>query len=190
MRAARERQGVEPVQFRRIQRPIRGRDDGAAPSRRLDGVGAGFVDLTPQRDGARHELPGIGDDGFVRRQLDDLRAGGQLGSSRLQPGRAGQAAQRAAEGSGLGTARRSRIKPAGEGQDGALGHAVNEQVGLAVDQDRRPHGVRPEIVVRDAPQGGLDAAQHHGQTGECVPQQVGVDDAGPVRAGPRRPPGV
>ena len=44
--------------------------------------------------------------------------------------------------------------------DRALGVAVDEQIGVRVDEHRAPDLVGPVVVVRDPPQARLDAADH------------------------------
>ncbi len=51
-------------------------------------------------------------------------------------------------------------QPVRDLDDGAFGVAVQQQVGLAVDQHRAAHLVLPVVVVRDAAQARLDAAEH------------------------------
>jgi hypothetical protein len=67
----------------------------------------------------------------------------------------------------------------------ALGVAVQEQVGLRVEQDRAPHLLRPVVEVGDAPQAGLDAADDDGDALEGLAAAVRVDDdaaIGPLAA--------
>ena len=56
-------------------------------------------------------------------------------------------------------------------------HAIDEQVGATLLQDAGAQGLLPIVVVGDAPQGGLDASQHHGHIGIELFENVGVDDA-------------
>ena len=48
----------------------------------------------------------------------------------------------------------------GHFNNGALGVAVQQDIGAGVDQDRVAYTVLPVVVVRDAAQGGLDAAEY------------------------------
>ena len=71
--------------------------------------------------------------------------------------------------------------------DGALGVAVDQQVGARVDQDRAADLVRPVVVVGDAAQAGLDAADHDGDVAERLAAALRVDDhraIGPLAAAP------
>ena len=65
--------------------------------------------------------------------------------------------------------------------DGALAHAEDQQVCLAVEQDRAAQLIHPVVVVRDAAQRGLDTAEHDRETRERLAAEVRVDDGGPVR---------
>ena len=78
--------------------------------------------------------------------------------------------------------RGKRVKTTGDLKNSSLSHSVDQEISLAVDQNRGPHGVRPEIIVRGTPQRGLDATQYHRQSGEGMPQQVRIDNAGTIRA--------
>ncbi len=49
--------------------------------------------------------------------------------------------------------------------DGALGVAVEQEIRLRVQQHAAAHLLRPVVVVGDAPQRGLDAADDHGGAG-------------------------
>ena len=72
----------------------------------------------------------------------------------------------------------------GDLQDLPLAVAIDQQVGLGVGQHRTPHLVRPVVVVGDAPQAGLDAADHHGHALEGLAAPLGVDQHGAVRTFP------
>ena len=63
----------------------------------------------------------------------------------------------------------------------ALGIAVEQQVGLGVEQDRAAHLVGPVIVMGDAAQRRLDAAEHDRRVGEGLAAALGVDDDGAIR---------
>ena len=61
--------------------------------------------------------------------------------------------------------------------DGFFAHAVYQQVGFRVNQDRRAHFVLPVVVMRQAAERGFDASQHDGHVGVQLFQDAGVDDA-------------
>ena len=63
----------------------------------------------------------------------------------------------------------------------ALGVAVEQEVGLGVDQDRAAHLVRPVVVMRDAAQRRLDAAEHDRHVRIGLAAALRVDDDGAVR---------
>src|SRR5690606_18974957 len=67
--------------------------------------------------------------------------------------------------------------------DGALGVAVQQQVALAVHHDGAAHLVAPVVIVGDAAQAALDAAQHDGHVVEGLAAALAVDDGRAV--GPR-----
>ena len=71
--------------------------------------------------------------------------------------------------------------------DGALAVAVDQQVGPRVDQDRPPHAIRPVVVMGDAAQAALDAANDDGDVAEGLAAALGVDDHGAVGAQPAGP---
>ena len=68
----------------------------------------------------------------------------------------------------------------------ALGVAEQQQVGLRVRQDRAPHLVRPVVVMRDAAQARLDAADDQRRIGIGLAAALGVDDDRVVGALVRR----
>jgi hypothetical protein len=70
----------------------------------------------------------------------------------------------------------------GEFDQRALGVAEQQQVGLRMRQDGAPHLVRPVVVVGDAAQGGLDAADHQRHVGEGFARALRIDDHGAVGA--------
>ena len=59
-----------------------------------------------------------------------------------------------------------------------LAHAVADHVGVAVAEDARAEAVLPVVVVGEAPQGGLDAAEDDGYVGVEAAYALGVDDGG------------
>jgi hypothetical protein len=71
-------------------------------------------------------------------------------------------------------------EPVRDLDQGALGVAVQQQVGPGVDQDRAAHLVGPVVVVGDAAQAGLDAADDDGHVGEGLAAAVGVHDRAAV----------
>ncbi len=82
----------------------------------------------------------------------------------------------------------ARGEPAGDLDDGLLPLAVDEEVGAAVDEHRGTHPVLPVVVVGDAPQRGLDPADHDGcGRPERPARQPGVDRHGPIGAPSRLP---
>ncbi len=85
-----------------------------------------------------------------------------IGRVQLEPARPRPANhERRAADVGQAVHRLARRQAVRDLDDGALGIAVQQQVGLAVDEDRAPHLVLPVVVVRDAAQAGLDAADDH-----------------------------
>ena len=62
----------------------------------------------------------------------------------------------------------------------AFGVAVHQQIGLGVQQHRAAHGFGPVIVVRDAPQAGLDAADHDRHVLIGLARALRVHDHGAV----------
>ena len=56
--------------------------------------------------------------------------------------------------------------------DGAFPHAVDQKVGLAVDEDGAAYRIRPVVVMRHAPQTRLDAADDDGYIGVELTQAV------------------
>ena len=69
---------------------------------------------------------------------------------------------------------------------GALSHAVDQQIRLAVEEDGAAHLVLPIVVVGKAAQTGLQAADHQRNVPKGLPHLVGIDDHRPVgpQAGP------
>ena len=63
-----------------------------------------------------------------------------------------------------------------------LAHAVKDDVGTAVAEDALVQPVLPVVVVGEAAQGSLNAAQNHGNVGEELFQDAGVDNGGIVGA--------
>ena len=63
----------------------------------------------------------------------------------------------------------------------ALGIAVEQQIGLGIEQDRAAHLVGPVIVMRDAAQAGLDAADHNWACRIRLAAALGIDDDSAIR---------
>ena len=68
-----------------------------------------------------------------------------------------------------------------------LAHAVGDQVCAGVEQNGALHVVRPVVVVREAAQTGLDAAEDDRCFLVGAADQVGVDDRGVIRPQPHFP---
>jgi hypothetical protein len=66
--------------------------------------------------------------------------------------------------------------------DGALGVAVQQQVALGIDDDRAAHLVRPVVVVRDAAQRALDAAEDDRHVVPGFPAALRIHDGRAVGA--------
>ena len=134
--------------------------DGPAP----DGVvllilhlgGQGVVPLA-----GGHILKG----GHVHGGEGDLRVGGGIGGAP----HVGEGAHRLPGG-----------QPPGDLPGGPLPHAVDQQVRLGVEEDGAADLVIPVVVVGEAAETGLQAADDDGGAGEGLPGPVGVDDGGPV----------
>ena len=66
-------------------------------------------------------------------------------------------------------------------QDALLGHSVDQYVGLGVKEDGSSDGIGPGIIVGDAPEACLNAAQNNGPgLFEKAPDEIAVDDDRPV----------
>ena len=72
------------------------------------------------------------------------------------------------------------IQPARKGvghlNDAALPHAVHQQIGLAVEQNRPFERIGPIIVMRQPSQAGLDPADQHRLAGKAPADQVAVNN--------------
>jgi hypothetical protein len=166
---------------------------GQRRGRRLDEHRARPVELH-QRTAAERVLLGLHQAGgrqqLRRIRLETLPGGQRHGVGGRQRGcgvraeQAGRAAYAREVCGGAGFD--SGTDPAGNLADGALAHAVDQQVGFGIDEDGGPELVLPVVVVRDAPQAGLDPAQHHRQPGEGLAGQLGVDHGGMVRSPARQ----
>ena len=63
-----------------------------------------------------------------------------------------------------------------------LRHAVDEKVGLTIDEDGAAELVGPEVVVRGAAEGGFDASDDDGKAREGAADERGVNERGAVGA--------
>ena len=69
----------------------------------------------------------------------------------------------------------------GDFDQGPLGVAIEQQVGLGVEQNGPAHLVGPVVVMGDAAQRRLDAAQNDRRVRKGLAATLGVDDDGAVR---------
>ena len=151
-------QRVDLVHLFRGQGPGRRRQHQGAVAHHLLGPGVLAVHLLFQHLGQAQQFRGLGLHGLVRGQLHARQVEPFLGQIHGdvvlvhlgQPGRAVDAVQALAFG-----------QTAGAFQHGQLAHAVDEQVGLGIQQDGAAQAVGPEIIMGGAAQRGLDAAQDH-----------------------------
>ena len=97
---------------------------------------------------------------------DDERAFGRLGADH---GRAADAVERLAP-----------VEPPGDLDGLELARPVDEDVGARVEEDGAADVVAPVIVVGEAPERGLDAAEDDPGALVELADPVGVDDDGPV----------
>ncbi len=67
-------------------------------------------------------------------------------------------------------------KPVGDLDDGALGIAVEQDVGFGVGEDRAAHLVGPVVVMGDPAQRALDAAEHDRHVAKRFAAALGIDD--------------
>ena len=65
---------------------------------------------------------------------------------------------------------------------GAFGVAIEQKVGLGVEQDGAADLVGPIIVMGDAPQRRLDAANDDGRIRKSFPTTLGIDNDGAIRS--------
>ena len=170
-------QGVDLVHLFRGQGAGRGRQHQGAVAHHLLGPGVLAVHLLFQHLGQAQQFRGLGLHGLVGGQLHARQIEpffGQIHGDVVlvhlgQPGRAVDTVQALAFG-----------QTAGAFQHGQFAHAVDEQVGLGIQQDGAAQAVGPEIVMGGAAQRSLDAAQDHRQAGEGLAGQVGIDQTGAV----------
>ena len=148
-------QGVDPVHLFRGQGPGRRRQNQGPVAHHLLGPGVLAVHLLFQHLGQAQQFRGLGLHGLVRGQLHARQVEPFLGQIHGdvvlvylgQPSRAVDAVQALAFG-----------QTAGAFQHGQLAHAVDEQVGLGIQQDGAAQAVGPKIIMGGAAQRGLDAA--------------------------------
>ncbi len=70
----------------------------------------------------------------------------------------------------------------GQRHQRTLGVAEQQDVGLGIGQHRTPHLVRPVVVMRNAPQAGLDAADDDRRAGIGLARTLGIHRHRAVRA--------
>ncbi len=63
-----------------------------------------------------------------------------------------------------------------------LGVAIEQDIGLGVDQQRVPHLVLPVVVMGDAAQRGFNTTEHNRHILESLPAALAVDQTGAIRA--------
>lgn len=80
-------------------------------------------------------------------------------------------------------------EPARDLARGIFAHAVNEQVGLCVENERAADLIVPVVVVRKAAQACLQSADDDGDIAEGLAAAVGVYDGRAVGRRPIRLPG-
>ena len=71
-------------------------------------------------------------------------------------------------------------KAAGDLHRGLFAHAVNQQVGGGIEEDGAADIVIPVVIVGEAAEGRLQAADDDGAVGEGLTGAIGVDDGGAV----------
>ncbi len=77
----------------------------------------------------------------------------------------------------------SLVKGAGQVDDSAFGHAVEQVIGFGVKEDGPADLVRPEVIMGGPAQGGFHAAQHDRDgVFEVAADQVRIDQRGAVGA--------
>lgn len=82
------------------------------------------------------------------------------------------------------------IERVGDLDDRVLAHAVDEDVGARVEQYRALELVLPVVVVGQAAQACLDAADDDGGILKRLTDEVAVDRDGTIGTAPSSPPGV
>ena len=74
----------------------------------------------------------------------------------------------------------ARVQAPRDVDDLPLGVAVDQQVGLGIQQHRAAHLLRPVVEMRDAPQRGLDAADDDGHVLVGLAHPLRIDDDGAI----------
>ncbi|MCE2726953.1 MAG: hypothetical protein LW698_09285, partial [Planctomycetaceae bacterium] len=154
MRPPCERQAIDRVHLRLLQRQGRWIDDDGFAAVPLDEL-AGVVRIRLQVRDPRHLAEGerVGDDSLVGGQFEGLGA------------RRGWLAGTEAEGDAAETTEilhgAARVETADDLQHGPLPHAEAHEVGLRIEQDRPPDGVAPVVVVGQAAEARLHATGDH-----------------------------
>ena len=168
MRAARIGQLVNAVKFLRLQR-FRGRLDDEQPiAVPLQEPAAGLeIHLLLDHDRRSHKRIPVGQRLLIARQEQITVAGVERlgGLFAQQPRRAADAVERLI-----------RREPAEHLGRGTLAHAVDQNIRLRIEQDRPPDLILPVVVVRDAAEARLKAAELNPDSGKRLPDQLRIDD--------------
>jgi len=168
MKIALELQVVDCIKFCGRQRRLRWIVDEKAAVLLL-GQGAGSDWIVVVVEGAEH-----GDEGLLVRR-NGLVGGKDESCFRRSSRRITEA-----------TDRRRRLpgcQGLGELDHAPVRHAVEQVVGLGVEEDRAAHPVVPGVVMGNAAQAGLDPTQHQRRGSfEMLADQVGVGKHRPVRS--------
>ncbi len=70
----------------------------------------------------------------------------------------------------------------GQFQDAVISQTVDQVIRLGIQEDRAAQAVGPKVVMRQSAQGGFHTPQNNGRCIlEMPPDQVGINDARPVR---------
>jgi hypothetical protein len=156
--SARERQAVDPVEIGGSDIRSRVLDDGAVGVLLGDGLAVGQA------------LLGLGEPDLV---VTDLLEGRNGERARRGLGPDDRGAADAVEAL-------AAVETAGDLDGLELAGTVDEDVGPRVEEDGAADVVAPVVVVGEAAQGGLDAAENDGDALVQLAKAVGVDDDGPV----------
>ncbi|KIG14484.1 hypothetical protein DB30_06711 [Enhygromyxa salina] len=134
----------------------RGQSHGRALARRGHGSGA-RVDLAPQADQALRliHIARVDLDKLSRQLADDRRGAADIAKIADEL---------------------TLTEAMGDLDDRALGVAVDQKIGLGVEQHAAPDLVGPIVVVGDAAQAGLDPTDDHGDLGRGFTAALRVDD--------------
>ena len=76
----------------------------------------------------------------------------------------------------------SGVESTGDFDDPFFSHTVDQQVGLAVEQDRPTHFVAPIVVVSEAPEGRFDPACNHWNLPIGLPCALAVGQRRAIRS--------